>query len=351
MKTGKTLIELAQELERQQNSKRDFVVDTRKLEMQSDMNGSDLVIHGNPSDVTELALNVREHAHNQISSRLKIPAVYYNRLRKEYPTLLDMNVNSLFREQHETRLVRTLDGKARAFLSNRYQPLDNFDLANAVLPILAEVPDMKIESCEMTETRMYIKAIFPRIQTEVSKGDVVQSGIVISNSEIGAGSLKVEPLIFRLVCLNGMISADYSQRKYHVGRSKEESIDIYSDETIQADNKAVWLKMQDTVRAAIDTAKFNLIVDGMRKTKDMKIEASPIEVIERVQKAFQFNDDERDSVLTHLLKGNDLTGYGLLNAITRTAQDVPSYDRSTEMERIGGQIITLNKAEWQRLAA
>jgi len=347
MKTGKTLTELAQELDRQQNSKRDFVVDTRKIEMESTSQVSELMLQG--ADVSDLTVN--DNAHNQIGSRLKIPAVYYNRLRKEHPQLLDQNVNGLFQAQPEQRMVRTLDGKARAFLSNRYQPLDNYDLAQAVLPILATVPDMKIESCEMTESRMYIKAIFPRIEAEVSKGDVVQSGIVISNSEIGMGSLKVEPLIFRLVCLNGMISADYSQRKYHVGRAKEENMDIYTNETIAADNKATWLKMQDTVKAAIDTAKFEMIVEAMRKSKSMIIEAAPMDVVERVQKTFQFNDDERDGILTHLLTGGDLTGYGLLNAITRTAQDVDSYDRSTDMERIGGQIITLNTTEWQRLAA
>lgn len=347
MKTGKSIIELAQELDRQQNAKHDYIVDTRKLELQSDTRGSDLVLHG--SDVAPLL--VRDLTHNQIRSRLKIPAQYYDRLRKDHPILLDINVNSLFREEPEQRMIRTLDGSARAFLSNKYQPLDNYDLANAVLPVLADIPDMKIESCELTETRMYIKAIFPRMEMEVAKGDVVQSGIVISNSEVGHGSLKVEPLVFRLVCLNGMIAADHAQRKYHVGRAKEESYDVYSNDTIHADNKATWLKMRDTVKAAVDKAKFAMIVDGMRKTMGMEIEADPIEVVERVQKAFTFNDDEKNGVLRHLLSGGSLTGYGLLNAITRTAQDVESYDRSTELERVGGQIIQLNSSEWRRLAA
>jgi hypothetical protein len=36
---------------------------------------------------------------------------------------------------------------------------------------------------------MYIKAICPRIQAEVKKGDIVQAGIAISNSEVGMGSV------------------------------------------------------------------------------------------------------------------------------------------------------------------
>jgi hypothetical protein len=40
--------------------------------------------------------------------------------------------------------------------------------------------------------------------------------------------------------------------------------------------------------------------------------------------------------------GGDLTSWGLGNAVTRMAQDVPSYDRSTELESIGFEIMQHN---------
>ncbi len=89
-------------------------------------------------------------------------------------------------------------------MSDRFLRLDNFELAQAVLPVLGEMGEgVQIVSSEMTQTRMYIKAINRRLELEVNKGDVVQAGICISNSEVGLGSLKVEPLVYRLVCLNG----------------------------------------------------------------------------------------------------------------------------------------------------
>lgn len=68
-----------------------------------------------------------------------------------------------------------------------------------------------------TDTRMYIKVVNERIQTEVVPGDIVQAGILISNSEVGMGSVSVKPLIYRLVCTNGMV-ADVGVGKRHVGR-------------------------------------------------------------------------------------------------------------------------------------
>ncbi len=197
MKTGKTLTELAMELERQSQVKKDYISDTRVLEM-------------TPAGELTLANNgfqefpVTDHAHSQIAARLDIPSKYYNRMRSVAPNLLAANVNEWFHSKPERRMVRTLDGNIRAFLSARYRRLDNFELAQAVLPVLAEMGEgVQIVSSEMTQTRMYIKAINRRLELEVNKGDVVQAGICISNSEVGLGSLKVEPLVYRLVCLNG----------------------------------------------------------------------------------------------------------------------------------------------------
>jgi len=343
MKQGKTLTELAVELERQQKSKRDFVADTRKLYM--DPVSNDLEIEG-----IEESFPVRQFAHRQIGDRVKIPAAYYDRMPND---LRAVNVNHWLRNEPEQRMVRVLDGEARAFLSDRYRTLDNFDLASAVLPVLGEVPEMEIVSSELTERRMYIKALFPRITEEVKRGDIVQSGVVISNSEIGSGALKVEPLVYRLVCLNGMISP-FSQKRYHVGKSIgeiEAAAEIFSDATKEQDDKALWMKVVDTVRAATKEAGFKLIVDDMRRTTEMRLEADPVTVVERTTKKFAMTEGEGKSVLTHLIEGGDLSGYGLLNAITRTSQDIEDYDRATDFERMGGQIIELNPSQWKEIAA
>ena len=61
-------------------------------------------------------------------------------------------------------------------MSNRYRRIDNIDIAGVTLPILGGLPDIRFESCQITESRMYIKAVNPRLQAEVSPGDIVQAG-------------------------------------------------------------------------------------------------------------------------------------------------------------------------------
>lgn len=342
MKQGKTLTQLAQEIERRNASKLDFIADTRAL----NFDAKNIQI----GDKGRYAIT--DHTHGQIAARLNIPKKYYDRMQTDAPALLINNVRHWFDAQPERRMIRTLDGNARAFLSDRYRKLDNFDLCEAILPIILESDSMKIISCDVTDKKLYIKALFPKLETEIKKGDAVQSGIVISNSEIGLSSLRVEPLVYRLVCLNGLISKDYGTRKYHVGRACEgdEAIaEIYRDETLQADDKAFWLKVQDIVIASMSESKFKLIVDKFRDTQGIKI-INPIHAVEVVANKFTFNHDEKSGVLRSLIQGADLSGYGLINAVTDYAKFIDKYDRATEFERIGGSIIELPKTDWQAIA-
>ena len=60
--------------------------------------------------------------------------------------------------------------------------------------------------------------------------------------------------------------------------------------------------------------------------------------------------DEQSSVLRRLIEGGDLSQYGLINAVTRTAEDAKSYDRATELEMAGATVLDLKPTEWRDLA-
>lgn len=346
MKSGQGIVEIARELERQAKSKKDFIAPSSEIGM---------VASFARDGFYKLRLNghgefgITEICHDQIGQRLGIPKNYYERMRAEEPELLLTNVNSWLKSEKETRMIRTLDGNARSLLSNRYRPLDNSDLAEAVLPIIEE-RGCRIESAALTEKRLYIKAVTERISIEVKKGDVVQAGIVISNSEIGLGGVKVEPMIFRLVCMNGMIAPDYGLKKYHVGRGfggdEAGAEELYQDETRKADDKAFWMKVRDIVKGSLQRDVFERIAKKMTLAASEEMAGDPVKVVEVAQKRFGMSEDERGGVLRHLIKGGDLTKWGMVNAITRTSQDIASYDRATELERLGGQVLELPKNEW-----
>ena len=168
--------------------------------------------------------------------------------------------------------------------------------------------------------------------------------MVISNSEVGLGSLKVEPLVYRLVCKNGLIVKDYTQKKYHVGKqvdSEESAYEIYRDETLAADDKAFFMKVQDTVRCAVDETKFLLSVNKLIAVKSEHTGDNPIKTVELLADKYVLNQNERGSILRHFIMGGDDSRFGLVNAVTRASQDIEDYNRATELERLGGELLSL----------
>ena len=342
MKQGRTLAELGRELQRQRVNRQDFLAYTRSLEVETNSYGSTLHLS---LDGKTYGFGIGELAHQQIAARLNIPFRYYAKMQNEAPDLLDRNINTWLEQNPERRMIRVLDGKVRAFLSDRYRRLDNLELCAAVLPVIQEMQGSQIESCEVTTTHLYIKVVNRRVKAEVKVGDVVQAGFVVSNSEVGLGSLRVEPLVFRLVCKNGLICKDLAQKKYHVGRqvntSNDFAYELYSEETLAQDDRAFFMKVQDVVRGAVDEAKFSLTVDKMREATQIPLKHEPVKAVELLADKFQLSENERGDILRQLFMGGDNSRYGLVNAVTAASKIAKTYERATDLERIGGEILSL----------
>ena len=199
----------------------------------------------------------------------------------------------------------------------------------------------------------YLKILNTRLEM-ACVGDIVQAGVVISNSEVGLGAVSVQPLIYTLACTNGMICPSYGERRTHVGRASratDDGYEIYSDETKEADDRAFMLKLRDATLAAIEEARFRQIVGKLEESAGAKITGCVQDVIELTGKAYDLNQPEQDSILNYLIQGGDLSLYGLSNAITRASQDVDSYDRATALEGIGWQVATMTRNQWEEINA
>lgn len=215
------------------------------------------------------------------------------------------------------------------------------EIASAVLPLFAGNDGYSVESCEVTENRLYLKILNKRLEMEVRKGDIVQAGVMISNSEVGLGAVSVQPLVYRLVCTNGLIINDFGERRNHVGCQAKmaEDFTLYSDETIEEEDKAFMLKLRDTTMAAIEESRFAQVVDKLKEAAGIPIKGNVQEVVELTGREFGITQDEQNGIFKYLVEGGDLSLYGLTNAVTRASQDVESYDRATTLEGIGWQIM------------
>ena len=127
MKSNLTLVELAQELERQQHAKKDFLASETALEARTvlDDGGTRTVV----LDIDQVGEHtLTPHAHGQIGTYLGIPKRYYSKMLESAPDLLCTNLNHwLHQHTNSQRMVRTLDGAVRGFLSNSYRSLVRCD--------------------------------------------------------------------------------------------------------------------------------------------------------------------------------------------------------------------------------
>jgi hypothetical protein len=329
---------------RQQEAKRDYIA--AQGAMVADIEGDELVM-----GILDNTYQMTDYAHRQMASRLGIPVPYWDRMRREFPELLLANVDTwLKHEPGKKVMARTLDGRVRAILSDSYRPLDNDMILEAAFPVLQET-NLKVTASAMSDTHLYIQAVTSDVEGEVKPGDVVRAGITLSNSEVGAGSVKVEQTIWRLVCSNGLITGR-ALRRNHVGkkngRDLGQSAVHYQADTQEAENKAFLLKIRDTVKHAISDEGFRETLSNLREAAETKFTKTIPEVVDVTQKRFSLPNKESESVLTHLAAGGDLTKWGLTNAVTRTAQDVNA-DRAVDLERLAADIIELSASQWNEL--
>jgi len=370
MKTGKSLVELATELERRANNKTDYLAKTDLISMSRDeaeaLEGDfDRLLKLNVGDIK---VGINGLAHDQLGSYCDIPAAYYDRCRTHDPDLLIHNVNSWIAKAHETRMVRTLDGKARAFLSNAYRPLENEDLANAILPILLDGGEYDIHSCDVTEKRLYIKVVGKSLTRELAKhGATLGSGhtivhvmfpaITVSNSEVGCGALSIQRGLYDSGCSNLGTYGEKALRRAHVGGRHElvsdELVSKLSDDTRRKMDSALWSQVRDVIKLGFAEGEFNALCDKVEGAQADRIEkdADVVKVVKVAGQKLGLREGEQKGVLQCLIEGGDLSRCGLHNAITKFSQeDALSYDRATELERIGAQVIELPKNDWNVIA-
>jgi hypothetical protein len=280
---------------------------------------------------------------------------------QEKPDLLVNNIShGLAKQNGDRRLVRCLDDHVRGLISSKFRRLDSHDLVENVLPSMMDA-GMEVTSCELTERRLYIRALSPRMKADVKVGDTVQYGIQISNSDVGAGSLRVEPLLYRLVCSNGMIAA-HALRKFHAGRNLaagDDTIELLTDATLRLSEKAFWAEVRDIVQGALRAEVFESQVEKLRAAADAPIRNFDLEQVVDLtcrRLGVGLPGGTKQGVLEALASGNQgagLTKWGLANAFTWVAERATTdldFDQTVELERAGGAIIDLSDKDWRAIA-
>lgn len=338
-----SLKELAEELERQKHSRYDIVVPTDKLLVFKDGNTIKM-------DVPQLDGNIKQHgitdwAHGQIANKTGIPKKYYDKMREEGKlNLLADNINTWMPDR-EKRMVRVLDNKVRALLSDRYRVIDNYDILYLTLKKFRDIGEnqnMKINvlSQNLTPTNLYVKATSPDLSGQVMKykgeTEPVEGGLIIQNSEVGAGSFQVKPFINVLVCTNGLIS-EQSFKKVHIGRSLGEGFVDWSNDTLRLEDEALWSKINDMISSTFKPEIFQKWLDEINDVSTTEV-PKPTKAVDNIIKHYNVDKGLKDDLLDQFTKQAP-TQWGMSMAVTRIAQNVDSYEKQIEMEKIGSELL------------
>jgi len=292
-------------------------------------------------DVSGLgSFQVGRFCHEQIAEKAGIPLKYYQRMLENGATqLLSDNVNRWLPDK-ERRMIRTLaypdQPVIRALVSSKFRALDNFDLLQSSMEVFQEYRNtghsVNIAQAYMTDTGFYLKAITDRREA-IKKDDVVEAGVIIRNSEVGRGSLRVEPYVNRLYCMNGAIVGTY--KRFHIGGDKGMG-HIWSEITRNEQDKLIWLEVRDIVGATLKGEFLDQYVQEQKGLIEIELE-KPLETVRAVVERQGCSKEEMDAIINSFVKEKDTTAYGAVNAITSIAkfQDI---ERQMELEEMGFRV-------------
>lgn len=340
-----TLMNLFNELERQKKSKIDYITPSQNIQTIYDIGTNSYHIKLSEQNDT---FEITDNCHSQISQKTTIPYQYYNRIKESHPELLLNSINTLLHDKDKL-MLRTLDNKARALLSNRYRPIDNYDVMKCTLENLQHVQNRKniqninIHESKLTDTHLYIKITSQDLtgtintdKTQLHVGDKVNGGIIITNSETGNGRFKVTPFMSVLTCSNGMIS-DKALSRVHLGKAQDEQRIEWSDHTQELEDLALYSRIGDMVQQTFDKNIFNKWVDQINENATNEIE-QPIKAVNHTVQEYNLPKNSAEELLSKFANYG-YTQWGLAQSITEYAHQQNNYETQIELEKIGNDIM------------
>jgi hypothetical protein len=302
-----------------------------------------------------------------IADKLGIPAAYLRRMREQRPDLYDANVNGWLAGDDRKFLLRCLrasgphgGGVVRAFLSDGYKIIDNLDVLLAALDGVRQsgVP-VEVDGCDLTERRMYVRVVCEQVRalapallsgyhspfTGATGADnpVVFSGFMLTNSETGCGAFTLVPRLVVQICRNGMTITRDAMRAVHLGERLDEGVVTWSGNTREKTLALITAKTTDAVGTFLDPSYVERAVRELEKDAGHPV-ADPQEAVRVVSQRLRFTDAQQTDILTHFIRGGDVTAGGVMHAVTSVAQTLPDADTAHEMESQAVRVLDIAAA-------
>lgn len=227
----------------------------------------------------------------------------------------------LSREQNKLRLTtlspngHANDWRLRAILSQRYNPIDDYQILGVFDEVLQDYPGAKLERWEIQDRFTRLSVTFDNIDLGDSEG---RRGITLSNSEVGCASVSVDSFIWRLVCSNGLVAKtkDTSYRFIHIG-GKDNTENLRG---------AIYASLQNS----------ESVIDAYRKATTIALK-DPAEELRQFAITNKLSQRMLDSFSETFAMEERNTVSGIVNAITRRAQAEQDELNRHNLEALAGK--------------
>jgi hypothetical protein len=344
MSTGERLGQLIGRLEQEKTWKRDVIVAGSNLEYGLD---GRLWIKAGGKDLNMKANKVTDVCHSHLSEKLVIPVSYYKRMLTTYPELLTQNINGWLQKSDQNYLLRTFQfdpetgGHARAFLSDRYQVLDNYDVLFAALEAIKEMKvKVEITKAEVTDRRLYLHVTCPDIEVDATEflkqymrndpnaavGNGIFAGMVMSNSEVGLGQFEIRPRAIVGKCTNGLVGADDRFKRIHLGAQMQQGEIAWSERTKQKNYELIISQTQDAIKTFLSPEYLNGMIKKVAEAHQIKL-THPVDTVQNICRELSITEGHKKAILDFFINDGDTRASGVFQAITRQAQAMAADDQ------------------------
>lgn len=336
---------LVSRLEYRNSLKRDFVAPTQKLFWD---NENTLTVTA--ADGSETYFEPNSLFESQIAEKLGIPMDYFKKMKTLSPSMISHNVNGWLKHLSKKKyLIRGLEQHnsnsliGRAFLSNSYNCMDDYDVLFAALESIKNTGvNVDITRAEISENRMYLHVVCPEIEVNadaflkeyLKENDAVGNGIIsgftISNSEVGKGAFEIRPRAVICKCNNGLIVKDDKFRKVHLGKELDAGEILWSEKTKAKNRELIISQVEDAVKTYLSPDYLGVMIEKIAQLNDIKLDF-PIDAVQNVCKKFGLRDDHKQNILNYFVRDGLPNAAGIYNAVTRESQNM-DIDSQHEIE-------------------
>ncbi len=207
--------------------------------------------------------------------------------------------------------------------------LGNLEILEELVTRLRELPwEIRVDHCEESGGELWLAVVAHDLGRDIAKGDRVNAGLCLRNSESGQGQTVACERVFRVACENGaLVECEHGQSV--VIRSQGRPAPQWKQKL-----SAVVARCFDADGLDVDLARFRATLREMLM--------APYELLCSLVAQRIISEEEQVEIQHEFDEVGDYTMYGLINAVTSVARhlrDFESWKRSFELERLGGAIL------------